>query len=68
MSLNILRTFSSNRGDPLQIPKDDVSGEVEKVPREQGGVENQRKEETNTLKGGFQLLSHHHLRVKFEMI
>src|SRR5436189_6297365 len=35
---------SSKRGDPAQIPKEDVSGEVEKVISEQGGVEGQRKE------------------------
>ncbi|HET7390319.1 MAG TPA: DUF2795 domain-containing protein, partial [Nitrososphaeraceae archaeon] len=33
-----------NRGDPEQIPKEDVSGEVEKVISEQGGIEGQRKE------------------------
>jgi hypothetical protein len=32
------------RGDPQQIPKEDVSGEVEKVISEQGGIEGQRKE------------------------
>lgn len=32
------------RGDPDQIPKEDVSGEIEKVISEQGGVEGQRKE------------------------
>ena len=67
MSLNVLSTVSCNRGDLLQITKDDVSGEVEKVISETGDVEDQRKEETNTLKGGFQLLSHH-LHVKFEVI
>jgi hypothetical protein len=35
---------SSKRGDPRQIPKEDVSGEIEKVVSEQGGVEGQRKE------------------------
>jgi len=35
---------SSKRGDPAQIPKEDVSGEVEKVISEQGGIEGQRKE------------------------
>jgi Protein of unknown function (DUF2795) len=35
---------NSKRGDPVQIPKEDVSGEVEKVISEQGGVEGQRKE------------------------
>jgi Protein of unknown function (DUF2795) len=35
---------NSKRGHPEQIPKDDVSGEVEKVISEQGGVEGQRKE------------------------
>jgi hypothetical protein len=34
----------SKRGDPAQIPKEDVSGEVEKVISEQAGVEGQRKE------------------------
>src|SRR6476620_2500552 len=40
-----MNTSSDNnkRGDPQQIPKD-VSGEVEKVISEQGGVEGQRKE------------------------
>src|SRR2546421_9118537 len=32
------------RGDPQQIPKEDVPGEVEKVISEQGGIEGQRKE------------------------
>ena len=52
MAVNAARTFeqtsnnsnNSNRGDPQQIPKEDVSGEVEKVISEQGGVEGQRKE------------------------
>jgi uncharacterized protein DUF2795 len=35
---------SSKRGDPQQIPKEDVSGEIEKVISEQGGIEGQRKE------------------------
>src|SRR5947208_1854793 len=35
---------SNKRGDPQQIPKEDVSGEVEKVISEQGGTEGQRKE------------------------
>jgi uncharacterized protein DUF2795 len=35
---------NDRRGDPQQIPKEDVSGEVEKVISEQGGVEGQRKE------------------------
>ena len=35
---------SNKRGDLEQIPKEDVSGEVEKVIREQGGIEGQRKE------------------------
>jgi len=35
---------NNKRGDPAQIPKEDVSGEVEKVISEQGGVEGQRKE------------------------
>jgi hypothetical protein len=35
---------SSKRGDPKQIPKEDVSGEIEKVVSEQGGIEGQRKE------------------------
>jgi hypothetical protein len=51
MSLNVLSTFSCNRGDPPQIPIDDGSGGVEKVRSEHRGVEDPRKEETNTLKG-----------------
>ncbi|MGA9169281.1 MAG: hypothetical protein WBZ20_03940 [Nitrososphaeraceae archaeon] len=47
MSLNVMSTVSCNRGDLLQITKDDVSGEVEKVISEPGDVEDQRKEETN---------------------
>ena len=41
-----MNTSSDNnkRGDPQQIPKEDVSGEVEKVISEQGGIEGQRKE------------------------
>ena len=35
---------SSKRGNPQQIPKEDVSGEIEKVISEQGGIEGQRKE------------------------
>jgi Protein of unknown function (DUF2795) len=35
---------SNKRGDSQQIPKEDVSGEVEKVISEQGGIEGQRKE------------------------
>lgn len=35
---------SSKRGDPKQIPKEDVSGATEKVISEQGGIEGQRKE------------------------
>ena len=35
---------NTKRGDPEQIPKEDVSGEIEKVISEQGGVEGQRKE------------------------
>lgn len=35
---------NSKRGDPSQIPKEDVSGEVENVISEQGGIEGQRKE------------------------
>ena len=35
---------NTKRGDPQQIPKEDVSGEVEKIISEQGGVEGQRKE------------------------
>jgi Protein of unknown function (DUF2795) len=35
---------NNRRGDPQQIPKEDVSGEVEKVISEQGGIEGQRKE------------------------
>src|SRR5919202_6811416 len=37
-------TGSLNRGDPAQIPKDDVPGAVEKVVSQQGGIEGQRKE------------------------
>ena len=33
-----------NEEIPVQIPKEDVSGEVEKVISEQGGIEGQRKE------------------------
>src|SRR5437879_1719807 len=36
--------ISNKRGNPQQIPKEDVSGEVEKVISEQGGIEGQRKE------------------------
>lgn len=32
------------RGNPEQIPKEDVSGEVERKISEQGGIEGQRKE------------------------
>ena len=41
-----MNTSSDNnkRGDPQQIPKEDVSGKVEKVISEQGGIEGQRKE------------------------
>jgi len=44
---NMMDSTNSNntkRGDPEQIPKEDVSGEIEKVISEQGGVEGQRKE------------------------
>ena len=52
MAVNAARTFeqtsnnsnNSNRGDPQQIPKEDVQGEIEKIISEQGGVEGQRKE------------------------
>jgi hypothetical protein len=37
-------TGSLDRGDPSQIPKDDVPGEVEKIVSQQGGIEGQRKE------------------------
>src|SRR5919199_225892 len=37
-------TGSLDRGDPAQIPKDDVPGAVEKVVSQQGGIEGQRKE------------------------
>jgi Protein of unknown function (DUF2795) len=40
----VASTNSNKRGDPQQIPKEDVSGEVEKVISEQGGIEGQRKE------------------------
>ena len=41
-----MNTSSDNnkRGDPQQVPKEDVSGEIEKVISEQGGIEGQRKE------------------------
>jgi hypothetical protein len=35
---------SGTRGDPQQIPTEDVSDETEKVVSEQGGVPGQRKE------------------------
>lgn len=35
---------SNKRVNPEQIPKEDVSAEVEKVTSEQGGIEGQRKE------------------------
>ncbi|HET7285126.1 MAG TPA: DUF2795 domain-containing protein, partial [Nitrososphaeraceae archaeon] len=52
MAVNAARTFeqtsnnsnNTNRGDPQQIPKEDVQGEIEKIISEQGGVEGQRKE------------------------
>jgi len=52
MAVNAARTFeqtsnnsnNGNRGDPQQIPKEDVQGEIEKIISEQGGVEGQRKE------------------------
>ena len=71
MSINVLSIVSCN-GWPVteRSPadnQDEVSGEVERVIGELGDVEDQRKEQTNTLKGGFKLLSHH-LHVKFEMI
>jgi Protein of unknown function (DUF2795) len=34
----------TGEGTPQQIPREDVSGEVEKVISEQGGIEGQRKE------------------------
>jgi|SRR5919205_4165095 hypothetical protein len=43
-STNSSNNNGSKRGDPQQIPKEDVSGEVEKVISEQGGIEGQRKE------------------------
>ena len=43
-STNSSHNNGSKRGDPQQIPKEDVSGEVEKVISEQGGIEGQRKE------------------------
>jgi hypothetical protein len=43
-STNSNNNNSNKRGDPQQIPKEDVSGEVEKVISEQGGIEGQRKE------------------------
>ena len=52
IGVNAARTFeqTSNNsndnktGDPEQIPKEDVQGEIEKIISEQGGVEGQRKE------------------------
>ncbi|MBV9178950.1 MAG: DUF2795 domain-containing protein [Nitrososphaeraceae archaeon] len=52
IQINAARTFEQNlnnssnakREYPEQIPKEDVSGEIEKVISEQGGVEGQRKE------------------------
>ncbi|MGA9169748.1 MAG: DUF2795 domain-containing protein [Nitrososphaeraceae archaeon] len=52
MAVHAARTFeqTSNNsndnktGDPEQIPKEDVQGEIEKIISEQGGVEGQRKE------------------------
>jgi hypothetical protein len=44
MTSSSYNSNNSKRGDPAQIPKEDVSGEVEKVISEQGGVEGQRKE------------------------
>ena len=32
------------RGNPEQIPQEDVSGDVEKMISEQGGIEGQRKQ------------------------
>jgi Protein of unknown function (DUF2795) len=32
------------RGNPEQVPREDVSGDVEKVISEQGGIEGQRKQ------------------------
>ena len=42
--MNSSSSDNSKRGYPAQIPKKDVSGEVEKVISEQGGIEGQRKE------------------------
>jgi hypothetical protein len=52
MAVHAARTFeqTSNNsndnktGDPEQIPKEDVQGEIEKIISEQGGLEGQRKE------------------------
>ena len=52
MAVNAARIFeqtsnnsnNSDSGDPQQIPKEDVQGEIEKIITEQGGVEGQRKE------------------------
>ncbi|MFL6385781.1 MAG: DUF2795 domain-containing protein, partial [Nitrososphaeraceae archaeon] len=52
IGVNISRSFgqtlnsanNTNRGDPTQIPKEDVPGEVEKIISQQGGIEGQRKE------------------------
>ena len=38
------RNNNRKRGNPEQIPKEDVSGEVERKISEQGGIEGQRKE------------------------
>jgi Protein of unknown function (DUF2795) len=37
-------TGDTNRGDPDQIPREGVPGQVEKIVSQQGGVEGQRKE------------------------
>src|ERR687885_1687030 len=52
MGVNMSKSFSQtqnttgdiNRGDPGQIPREDVPGYVEKIVSQQGGVEGQRKE------------------------
>jgi uncharacterized protein DUF2795 len=52
IGVNISKSFSqtlntmgdTNRGDPDQIPREDVPGQVEKIVSQQGGVEGQRKE------------------------
>jgi len=52
IGVNISKSFSqtlntagdTNKGDPNQIPREDVPGQVEKIVSQQGGIEGQRKE------------------------